>query len=147
MITRAYVVTMPEGEAAATPVDILVQDDPGSPADPVVGVGSYYEVRGRPIRFETVEADGVVGGFVPLMNLGMMFAITSIGNVPAPVPAVQLSESLSTLGADIGAAFADPNGLPAIRLTGSGDTEAGVYLVTVQIAQAQDEDKAPRRNG
>ncbi len=154
MITRAYVITMATGGEGGgdpdAPVDILIQDAPGAQTSPVVTAdgAEYYEWRGRPVRFETTAADGVAGGFVPLMNLGLTFAITAIGSTPAAaVPAVQLSESLATLAADIGAAFPDPGGEPAIRLTGSSAIEGRVYLLTVQIAQAQDEDQAPRRNG
>ena len=146
MITRAYVVTMPSGEGATTPVDILIQDDPGT-EDAPGGDGAYYEWRGRPVRFETVAADGVTGGFVPRMSLGLTLGLTAIGTGPVEMPAVQLSASLATLAADLGTPFPDPNGKPAIRLTGNTGTASVVYLLTVQIAQAQDEDQAPRRNG
>lgn len=151
MISRAYVVTMPSSEeGGSNPVDILVQDDPGSPAAPVSpsGGGQYWEVRGRPIRFETLAADGATGGFVPLANLGLVVSVVQLGSAaPALIPSVQLSESISTIASDLGTPFADPDGQPAIRLTGSGSTEGVAFLVTVQIAQAQDEDRQPRQIG
>ena len=149
MISRLYVVKMPT-EVSTNPVDILVETNPGSQAAPVVSGtdGAYYEWRGRPIVLPNPSGDS---SFVPRFRLGFEVSITPYGNAMSQsTPSVQLSASLASVSStDAGPtisvpAFADPAGGAAIRLIGgvsSGITTAGlVYLVSVQIPEAKDED-------
>ena len=147
MISRTYVVLMPSGEAASTPVNIFLQDDPGTIDAPVSqGSAAYFEVRGRPVRFETVFADGVANGFVPRLALGYSLSVTPLVSAATPiaasVPAVALSQSLvpdqSILTVPV---LADPSGMPAIQLQGSSDTQSHVVLVSLQIMEAKDDDR------
>jgi hypothetical protein len=151
MLSRLYVVQMPE-EVPTTPLDILVESAPGSKDAPALpGDGAYYEWRGRPLRLETLAADGVSGGFVPRLRLGFAVTITPYRQgVVTGVPGTQLSASLvgdvSTTdgGPSINVpALPDPNGEPAIRLSGDVTTAGAVYLVTLLCPEAK-EDNAPR---
>ena len=144
MISRTYVVLMPSGGEAATPVNIPVQDDPGLPTAPATqGSAAWFEWRGRPLRFETVAGDP---GFVPRLRLGFGFSIVPLVSLATPistvVPSVAFSESLvqdmSILTMPV---LADPSGMPAIQLTGSSSTAGHTYLVTLQIMEAKDEDR------
>jgi hypothetical protein len=155
MISRTYVVQMPEGSEFGNTLDILVRDDPGAPDAPVLGganasSGAYYEWRGRPLRFETIAADGASGGFVPRLALGFSLSIVPVDDTSEAItiPSVQLSESLvGTLAStDTGPtinipSFADPNDLPAIQLVNS-ETSAGLFfLVSLQVMEQKDEDR------
>ena len=149
MISRTYVVSMPAGEDAAIPVNLFVQDDPGTIDAPVSqGSASYFELRGRPLRFETTAEDGVVNGFVPRLTLGFGLSVVPLVSLATPistvVPSVALSASLipdiSILTVPV---LADPSDMPAIQLTGSTDTASHVYLVTLQVMEAKDEDRSP----
>ncbi len=148
-------VQMPAGGEGGDTLDILVQD-PGSPSAPVLGGdtivnGAYYEWRGRPIRLETLAADGATGGFVPRTRLGLKFSIVEITSGTAgALPGVQLSASLASLAStDAGPtinipAFADPSGEPVIRLRNSADSAEGFFMVSVEISEAKDEDRSPQ---
>lgn len=147
MISRTYVVLMPTDEEATTPVNIFVQDDPGTPSLPVSqGSAAYFEWRGRPIRFETVAADGVAGGFVPRLRLGFSYSLAPLVSQRSPnttaVPSVAFSESLipdiSILSVPV---LADPSGMPVIQLTGTADTASHTYVLSLQIMEAKDEDR------
>lgn len=146
MLSRTYVVVMApvDGGDPTAPVDILVQNDPGSVDARVTTADGaiYYEWRGRPIRFETVAADGAAGGFVPRARLGCQISVTCLGaGNPAAVPAVKLSASLSSVVDDVfGAPFADPNGMPAIRLASATNIASIAYLVSLQIPDAKDDE-------
>jgi len=144
MISRTYVVLMPSGGDAAVPVNVFVQNDPGTIAAPVSqGSAAYFEWRGRPLRFETVAGDP---GFVPRLRLGFGLSVVPLVSLTTPistlVPSVALSESLvpdlSILTVPV---LADPSGMPAIQLTGSTDTAGHTYLVTLQVMDARDEDR------
>ncbi len=148
MITRTYVVQMPE-ESPTAPLDILVESAPGSPDAPIVADGIYYEWRGRPLRIPVLAAAGVSEGFVPRFRLGFTVTITPIAaTVIADLPGVQLSESLASLAStDSGPSLniptlADPGGEAAIRLTGSADTSGLFYLVMLMCPEAKDEDRS-----
>lgn len=148
MINRQYVVKMPTSSPAA-PLYILVQDDPGTQDDPVVAGtdGAYYELRGRPIRFETVSGDT---GFVPRMALGFHVDLTPMScTFPIVWPEVQFSASLiqNLSSTDSGPTiqvptFADATaGGPAILVQGNTGTEGNIFLLTLSIAEAKDEDR------
>lgn len=154
MISRTYVVVMPEAESA-TPLDILVQDDPGTQADPVVagGDGAYYELRGRPLRVPVEagasppSAAAVGAGFVPRLRLGFSLSVVPLASaIVTDVPGVRLSESLISLASTDGGplinvpSFADPAGGPAIRLTGGAETAGVFFLVSLVVNEAKDED-------
>ncbi len=150
MITRTYVVQMPGSETPTAPVDILVQSAPGTTNAPVIsgGTGAYYEVRGRPLRIPVLAAQGQGAGFVPRLTLGLavsLVPLSTAANGP-DLPGVQLSASLASLASLDGTiaipAFADPGGQPAIRLTGSANTEGHFYLLTLQVPEGKDEDRA-----
>lgn len=154
MLSRLYIVQMP-GESPTTPLDILVQSNPGSPSAPVVtGEGKYYELRGRDLRLEALAADGAAGGFVPRLRLGFTVSVTPYSaNESVAVPGVQLSESLvgDLSSTDSGPSInipvlSDPNGEPVIRLVGSSDTNGLFYLVSLQANEAR-EDNRPRGGG
>ncbi len=147
MISRTYVVMMPGDSHPTDPVNIYVQDAPGTPEQPVEQEDAcYFEWRGRPIRFETVAADGVAGGFVPRLTLGFAFSIVPLVSLRQPnttvVPSVAFSESLipdiSILSVPV---LPDPSDMPAIQLTGTADTASHTYLLTIQIMEAKDEDR------
>lgn len=150
MISRTYVVQMPSGESPATPLDILVQSDPGTTDAPVVagGTGAYYELRGRPLRIPVLAAQGQSAGFVPRLNLGFSLSLIPLSvAVGGPaLPGVQLSASLASLASVDGTipipAFADPGGEPVIRLTGSADTLGLFFLLALQVAEGKDEDRS-----
>jgi hypothetical protein len=154
MICRTYVVKMPTS-SSSTPLDILVQDSPGTQDAPiVVGDAAYYEWRGRPVRIP-VESGGappsaaaITAGFVPRFRLGCLVSLTPIRTgIASDLPGMQLSSSLASLASTDGGpvinipAFADPAGGPAIRLTGGVGTAGGYYLVALRIPEAKDEDR------
>ena len=149
MISRTYVVLMP-ASSATTPLDILVQNSPGTQAVPIVagGDGAYYELRGRALRIPVLAAAGAAGGFVPRLRLGFSVAVVRINSaIVTDLPGVKLSASLISLAStDSGPtiavpAFPDPNGLPAIRLTGGAGTSGGFFLVSLRLNEAKDEDR------
>lgn len=150
MIVRTYVVKMPE-QTPTNPVDILVQNNPGSQSAPVVtGTdGAYYEMLGRTFRIPVLAAAGAAGGFVPPTRLGFSLSITPIraGEQSGGVPGAQLSASLASLSStDAGPtisipAFADPTGGPSIRLIGGADTAGKFFLVSFFVAEAKDVDR------
>lgn len=156
MISRTYVVKMPSTPDTAAPVDILVQNQPGTQAAPVVTAGdaAYYELRGRPLRIP-VESGGapptaaqIAAGFVPRFRLGVALSITPIRNAIAGVsPGVQLSSTLASLAStNVGPsinvpALADPAGGPSIRLIGGAATSGLFFLVSLQVPEAKDEDR------
>lgn len=151
MISRTYVVQMPDGEGEASPLDILVLNDPGTVDDPALGAsgGAYYELRGRPLRIPVLAAAGQANGFVPRLTLGFSIAVTPISTAAvAAFPGVQLSASLIDLAStDSGPtiavpAFPDPAGQPAIRLTGSAGTAGLVFTVCLLVSEATDEDRS-----
>lgn len=150
MITRTYVVQMPNDD---TPLDILVESAPGSQDAPVVisggDDGSYYEWRGRPLRFPVLAAAGASGGFVPRLRLGFTVTVTPISPfICDSLPGVQLSESLASLAStDSGPSIniptlADPSGEAVIRLVGGDDTQALFFTVTLMCPEAKDEDRS-----
>lgn len=149
MITRTYVVQMPD-EGPTTPLDILVESDPGSPDAPVTaGDAAYYEWRGRPLRIPVLAADGVDEGFVPRLRLGFLVTITPIAAaIQTDLPGVQLSESLASLASTDGGptinvpTLADPGGEAAIRLVGGAGTAGLFYVVTLMCPEAKDEDRS-----
>lgn len=147
MILRTYVVQMPDDN---TPLDILVQSNPGTQDAPVtpVGGGAYYEVRGLSVRFPNPASDAT--SFVPRGALGFQITVTPAGNVgPVGIPDVQPSTSIASLAStDAGPsiavpALADPNDEPVIRLIGDADTtDAKFYLVSLAIREARDADRS-----
>jgi hypothetical protein len=148
MITRTYVVQMPE-ESPTAPLDILVVNTPGSPDAPALpGDGKYYEWRGRPLRIPVLAAEGASAGFVPRTRLGFIATISPIAAAVSPsLPGVQLSESLASLAStDSGPSIniptlSDPNGQPAIRLIGDASTAGLFFVVTLMCPEAKDEDR------
>lgn len=149
MNTRTYVVKMPTS-VSTTPLDILVQNSPGTQAAPVVagGDGAYYEMLGRPLRIPVLAAAGASAGFVPRLRLGFSLSIAPIKTaIVTDLPGVQLSASLASLSStDSGPtisvpALADPAGGPAIRLIGGAGTAGGVFVVTLQVLEAKDVDR------
>jgi hypothetical protein len=150
MIVRTYVVKMPT-EVSTTPLDILVQNSPGSQATPVVAGsdGAYYEVLARPFRIPVLAAAGQAGGFVPPLRLGFSIAITPLAAaISAAVPGAQLSASLASLAStDVGPsipipAFPDPAGGPSLRLTGGIATAGLFFVVSLFVAEAKDTDRS-----
>ena len=154
MIVRTYVVLMPTSEPT-TPVDILVQNAPGTQAAPIVAAtdGAYYEILGRPFRVPVLAAAGASAGFVPWTRLGVSLALTPIAAGPIGVwPGAQLSASLAALSStDAGPtisvpSFPDPAGGPSIRLIGGTNgelTTAGqLWLVSFYVAEAKDADRS-----
>ena len=148
MIVRTYVVQMPT-EVSTVPLDILVQNNPGSQSAPVVagGDGAYYEVLNRPFRIPVLASAGQAGGFVPPTRLGFSIAITPCSTgISAAVPGAQLSASLASLAStDTGPtiaipAFADPAGGPSLRLTGGIATAGLFFMVSMFVAEAKDTD-------
>jgi hypothetical protein len=156
MISRTYVVKMPTS-VSTTALDILVQNNPGTQAAPVVAGsdGAYYEFLGRPLRIP-VEAGGapptaaaIAAGFVPRLRLGCLVSITPIkASISTDLPGVQLSSSLASLAStDSGPtiavpALADPSGGPAIRLTGGAGTAGLFFLVSLQVVEGKDSDRS-----
>lgn len=156
MITRTYVVKMPSTPDTTAPVDILVQNNPGSQAAPVVTAGdaAYYEWRARPLRIPVMSGGApptvaqIALGFVPRLRLGCLVSITPIRAAIAGVsPGVQLSATLASLAStDAGPtiavpALADPAGGPSIRLIGGAATSGLFFLVTLEAPEARDEDR------
>ena len=150
MIVRTFVVKMPT-EVSTNPVDILVQNNPGSQSAPVVAGtdGAYYEVLGRPFRIPVLAAAGQAGGFVSPLRLGFSIAIAPLGSaIVTDLPGVQLSASLASLAStDSGPsmaipAFADPAGGPSLRLTGGIATAGLFFLVALFVAEAKDTDRS-----
>lgn len=148
MQTRTYVVLMPE-QTPNTPLDILVETDPGSQDAPVVAGtdGAYYEILGRAVRVPN-PASGAAS-FVPRLRLGYSVTITPYGVTPLIIPGVRLSESLvgDISSTDAGptisvAVFADPAGGPAIRLVGANESAGQVYIVTLHITEPHDTDRS-----
>jgi len=153
MIVRTYVVKMPTS-VSTTPVDILVQNSPGSQSAPIVagGDGAYYEVLGRPFRIPVLAAAGAAGGFVSPLRLGFSIAVTPYStSIATDLPGAQLSASLASLSStDAGPtislpAFADPAGGPSLRLIGGAGTAGKFFMVSMFVAQARDTDKSPTR--
>ena len=150
MIVRTYVVKMPTS-VSTNPVDILVQNNPGSQSAPVVAGtdGAYYEVLNRPFRIPVLAAAGQAGGFAPPLRLGFSIAVTPIAAaISAAVPGVQLSASLASLAStDTGPtmaipAFPDPVGGPSLRLVGGIATAGLFFLVSMFVAEAKDTDRS-----
>lgn len=152
MINRQYIVKMPTS-VATNPIDILIQNNPGTQAAPVVAGtdGAYYEWRGRPLRIPNPSG---TAGFVPRFRLGFIIGLVRISTaIVTDLPGVQLSASLASLSStDAGPtisvpAFADPAGGPAIRLIGGTNTAGGVFVLTLLVAQAKDDDRNPTGRG
>ena len=138
MQLRTYVVKMPTASPTGA-LDILVSTDPGEQSAPVTAStdGAYYEVLGRPVRFETESGDT---GFVPRLYAGFAVTITPIqASGQITLPGVQLSASLASLAStdsspDIAVpALADGAGGPMIRLIGTADTAGDFFLVSLFI--------------
>ena len=142
-----------------TAVDILVQNNPGSQSAPVVVAtdGAYYEWRGRPLSVPNPSGGVTPTGqstYVQRFRLGFLFGIARIASaIVTDLPGVQFSASLAKLAStDAGPtisvpAFADPAGGPAIRLTGGAGTAGGIFIVTLSIPEAKDEDRDPTGQG
>lgn len=148
MQTRTYVVRMPGVEAPTTPLDILVENAPGSQDAPEGDAdnGAYYEVLGRSLRIPNPAG---TTGYVPRLRLGCTISIVPLAAaVSANLPGVQLSASLASFAStDSGPtidvpAFADPSGGPAIRLIGSAATQNLYFLVTLSVVMPADVDRA-----
>lgn len=159
---RTYLVKMPSVSGTSPYFDILPNGPVGTPDAPVRKTpaggttppngwqpftsddGQFYEIRGRVIRFETVEGDD---GFVPRARLGWIVAVNCIDGGDCNIgPVVQMSRSL--IGTPPDAAFAsitfdDPAYGPVIRLFNSPDTEGGLYSVNLELEEARDEDRTP----
>jgi hypothetical protein len=145
MISRTYLVLMPD-ETPTTPLDILVESDPGTPDAPViVGDAAYFEWRGRPLRIPVLAVDGTDEGFVPRLRLGFSLSILPWSNsASAGLPSVQPSESLlGTVTVGSGTPnLADPNDEAVIRLIGTADTAGQYYIVSLMCPEAKDEDRS-----
>lgn len=157
MISRLYVVQMPSSESAATPLDILVESQPGTKAAPIVpAFGAYYEWRGRPLRVPVHSggapptAAAIAAGFTPRVRLGFHVTITPYGTaIATDLPKVQLSESLAgdLSSTDVGPSIsipvlADPAGEPVIRLIGGAATASLFFLVALVCPEGKDEDRS-----
>lgn len=152
MISRQYVVKMPN-EVPTNPIDILVQNNPGTQAAPVVagGDGAYYEWRGRPLRVPNPSSSA---SYVQRFRLGFSATLTPIStSIVTDLPGVQFSASLAKLSStDSGPTisvptFADPAGGPAIRLTGDTGTGGKVFVLSLTLPEAKDEDRNPTGRG
>ncbi len=148
MIARTYYVEMPNPEGGDVALDIVVElpgsqsepiDSGNSPAGWVGSGGSYYEVRGRPLRLPVQVGDA---GFVPRFNLGWSLSVVPVGTGAEQqfLPGVQISESLQ---ASLNATpLTDPSYGPVIRLSGTaGDVSGLVYTVHLLVMEAKDEDR------
>lgn len=135
---------------ATNPLDILVQNNPGTKTAPVVagGDGAYYELRGRPLRVPNPVGSA---GPVPRLRLGFSLSIVQVlAAVSGTFPGAQLSASLAALAAGSTIpvpTFTDPAGGPAIRLVGGTIGEAStagqIYIVSLLISEPKDEDRDP----
>jgi hypothetical protein len=161
-IRRTFLVKMPTVSGLSPYLDILPEGPVGDPSAPVRKTpaggttppngwqpftsddGQFYEIRGRTIRFETVDGDA---GFVPRARLGWTLAVTCIDGGDCNIPPVaQLSRSFLGTPPDaafVNITFADPAYGPVIRLSNSPDTEGGLYSVNLELAEAKDEDRTP----
>jgi hypothetical protein len=162
-IRRTFLVKMPSVAGTSPYFDVLAEGPVGAPDAPVRLTpaggttppagwqdfpnddGQFYEIRSRPIRFETEEGDD---GFVPRSRLGWIVSVMCIDsesdgcNIP---PVVILSRSF--MGTPPDPAFTpitidDPDYGPVIRLINSPDTEGALYSVNIELAEQKDEDRA-----
>lgn len=149
MITRTYVVRMPGEESPTTPVDILVENDPGAQDAPVGDetTGAYYEQLGRPLSIPNPASNA--SSYIPRLRLGFVLSLTPIaGAALTAIPSVQLSESLAQLAStDAGPtidvpSFPDPSDQPAIRLTGSAATQGRYFVLSLSIVEPADTDRS-----
>lgn len=151
MIHRTWFVLMPVSEGGNVSLDIAPEAWPGTQDNPIdagnspagwngAAGGSYYEIRGRPVRFATGYAGD--DGFVPLLNLGWSLSVVRYNDTTdTTVPTVVFSESFQ---ASLNVTpTADPSYGPVIQLTGPAASLGAVpLLVTLQIMQAKDEDRS-----
>ena len=122
------------------------------------GANWYYEVRGRPLRFEQFAG---AAGFTPRTNLGWHLSIVALqdsngdgdnGNLLPPLtlsaslaPAPAVSVDLAP-GAAYHVALPDPGYGPVIRVWNSSEFVPGergewmLYQVDFRIAEIKDED-------
>lgn len=150
MISRTYIVKMPTS-ASTTPVDIFVQNNPGTQAAPVIQAdAAYYEWRGLPLALPNPSGST---GFVPRFRLGFTLAVAPYGTaISTDTPATQLSASLASLSStDSGPtisvpAFPDPTGGASIRLIGGAGTAGKVFMVSLKVNETKDEDRNPTGN-
>jgi hypothetical protein len=178
-VNRTYIVDLPwddiTGPSLLTQMDIVLEI-PGSPELPVMasggtdvttpppgwlntsgaptGNGAYYEVRGRPVRFESVDGDP---NFVPRGRLGYRIDCcwldssgTGSGDSPTDgVPMITPSKSITGDGAAgiagvMDFTFADPSYGPVLRINGANITKQGLRLqVNLSLFEARDEDRNP----
>lgn len=166
MISRTYIGRMSNVEA--TSLDIAVQNFPGTQAAPIAGgtnkaavpsaaTGAYYELRGRPIRFEQLA---LVGGaanpaFVRRARLGWristyIYGTTSTLLMPSTVLSASIVNSLDSTEAGgpiiATSALPDPVYGPTIRLVNSAALAAfgaAIVVVHFDILEPKDEDRDP----
>jgi hypothetical protein len=169
MINRTYIVKTPSARALFT--DICLRSPMGTRLAPVADTatypgstpppagwvaacddGAYYEVRGRPLRFEHLFAEGAVGGFTSRFNLGFHLSIVPYGvsaGVASAITGVLPSQSLlAAVGGDVDGAIAasnlaDPAYGPVIRVynpTFSQGQVSALYVVSLSIAERKDDD-------
>jgi hypothetical protein len=165
-IRRTFLVKMPSSTLSPY-MDILVEGPVGDADEPVRHAaggttpptgwqpftgddGQFYEIRGRTLRFETVDGDD---GFVPRARLGWQLAVTCMDgdsdgcNIP---PVARMSRSF--VGTPPVAAFQpmtfdDPDYGAVIRLLNSPDTEGALYMLTLTFPEPKDESKSPTAGG
>jgi hypothetical protein len=162
-IRRTFLVKMPSVSGTSPYFDVLAEGPVGDADAPVRLTpaggttppngwqdfpnddGQFYEIRGRPIRFETVEGED---GFVPRSRLGWIVSVNCIdkNSDGCNIPMVVIL-SRSFMGTPPDAAFADitiddPDYGPVIRLINSPDTEGALYSVNIELAEQKDEDRA-----
>lgn len=145
---------MPDNAGNVPNMDLLPETAPGTRAAPVGHNGAaanatngfVYELRGRPIRFE--RRISAASGFVPRCALGWQIGYAAVNVQPTEALRIQLSQSF--LGGAAGllsgvslTPLADQGGVPTIRITNTATIQGFVLVVTLQIAEAKDDDREP----
>lgn len=161
MIARTYVCLLPNN--GAVNLDIAVQNAPGTVAAPVgtggaaasAANGAYYELRGRPIRFEQLaltSAGAANANFVRRANLGWMLSPYVYGGAAiTEAPVILLSNSIvqSLLSTEAGgpivnpATLADPGYGPTLRVVNHASLVGRYVMVHFNIFEAKDDDRDP----
>jgi len=163
MINRTYLVLMPSVASTMASLDILPRGPVGTVLLPVriaaggttpptnwqvfgatVGDGQFCELRGRPVPFSALLADGAAAGFMPRLALGWQISVHNVDTSSAGVPQMQMSTSVM---GDLPSPFSvshltDPAYGPVIRLLNAAAVQGRMFVVTLGIAQQRDEDRA-----
>ena len=159
MISRTYICLLPN--QGGVDLDIALQNAPGTQAAPVgtggvaasAANGAYYELRGRPVRFEQLAlltGGGANPAFVRRARLGWRIAAYIWNSSVARSPSFLLSNSVvqslvSTEGGTIvnPSTLADPGYGPTLRIINHADLATKYLFVHFDIMEAKDDDRDP----